>query len=80
MRAPRQQSLTIWGSELIDSFGAELLTWLPNTPTVHDRRSRSDAVDLSLTEASVDSPLVCRGVFKGTHPEDPCRANATTLL
>jgi hypothetical protein len=26
---PWQQSLTIWGSELIDSLGAELLTWLP---------------------------------------------------
>jgi hypothetical protein len=26
---PWQQSITIWGAELIDSLGAELLTWLP---------------------------------------------------
>lgn len=26
---PWQQSLTIWGTELIDSLGRELLTWLP---------------------------------------------------
>lgn len=26
---PWQRSLTIWGDELVDSLGAELLTWLP---------------------------------------------------
>jgi hypothetical protein len=26
---PWQESLCIWGAGLVDSFGAELLTWLP---------------------------------------------------
>jgi hypothetical protein len=29
---PWQQTLTLWGDELVDSFGAELLTWLPRHP------------------------------------------------
>lgn len=29
---PWQQTLTIWGDDLIDSLGAELLTWLPRHP------------------------------------------------
>lgn len=29
---PWQQSLTLWGDELIESLGAELLTWLPRHP------------------------------------------------
>jgi hypothetical protein len=29
---PWQQTLTIWGDELIESLGAELLTWLPRHP------------------------------------------------
>lgn len=29
---PWQRTLTIWGDELIDSLGAELLTWLPKHP------------------------------------------------
>jgi hypothetical protein len=29
---PWQQSLCLWGAELLDSLGAELLTWLPRHP------------------------------------------------
>lgn len=29
---PWQESLTLWGDELIESLGAELLTWLPQHP------------------------------------------------
>ena len=29
---PWQESLTLWGDELIESLGAELLTWLPSHP------------------------------------------------
>jgi hypothetical protein len=29
---PWQQSLTIWGIELVEALGAELLTWLPRHP------------------------------------------------
>jgi hypothetical protein len=29
---PWQQSLCIWGAELVESLGAELLTWLPKHP------------------------------------------------
>lgn len=29
---PWQRSLTIWGDELMDSLGADLLTWLPRHP------------------------------------------------
>lgn len=29
---PWQQTLTIWGADLIADFGAELLTWLPRHP------------------------------------------------
>ena len=29
---PWQESLTLWGDELIESLGAELLTWLPRHP------------------------------------------------
>jgi hypothetical protein len=29
---PWQQSLCVWGADLVDSLGAELLTWLPRHP------------------------------------------------
>jgi hypothetical protein len=29
---PWQQSLVVWGADLVDSLGAELLTWLPRHP------------------------------------------------
>ena len=29
---PWQQTLTIWGDELVESLGTELLTWLPKHP------------------------------------------------
>lgn len=33
---PWQQTLTLWGQPLIESLGAELLTWLPRHPQTQD--------------------------------------------
>lgn len=61
---PWQQTLSIWGQELVDSLGAELLTWLPkhrHTLRARNRAGKGSCIPGPPRSSRTDGTLITTG-------------------